>query len=115
MGNESIAIVILFALGLLGLIIAIKVTTSAARVSKKGITAGLKKSKQAASYLSRELEIQRERILQRKLKEVVAEEYIRELVRSAMKKGIDPSLSEVCAECKGSGCSYCQNKGWLSK
>jgi hypothetical protein len=113
--NELIAVSIIIVGGFLALLFVYKLVSAVTNVGKKGIDAGVHKTKEVAKVISTSIEKNREKQLKRKLKEAVSDEIIRELTRRAMRNEIDPSQYDICDNCSGVGCSLCVNTGWISK
>lgn len=113
--NEIIAIGVIICGVILLILIVKKVISAMVKLGEKGLNAGANKTRQVVSTISASIEKSREEQLRRKLREVVGEEIIRELTRQAIRHGIEPSRYDVCNGCKGAGCSYCGNTGWIKK
>lgn len=109
--NELVAIIIIILAALFAIFIFIKIFSEAAKVGKKGVN----KSVQLIDSINSNLKKKQEEQFKRKLRGVVGEEVVRELTRQAIRKGIEPSLYNVCAYCSGQGCSNCNHQGWLPK
>lgn len=107
--NELIAILIIVGGVCLLLFIAYQLFS----LGKKGVQKGVQKSKEVVVSISSQIEKNREEQLRKKLIEIAGEEYIRELVRRAMREGIEPAQHRVCENCRGQGCSYCGDTGWV--
>lgn len=109
MGNESVAILILIVGALAALMIIIKTIS----LGKRGVDAGINKSKTMLRTVSKKVEIEKQKALEIKLNNIVADELVRELVRKAIREGIDPDIYQPCNDCLGKGCTRCNNRGWL--
>ncbi len=109
MGNESIAIIVLIIAAIIGLAAIIK----ALGLAKQGVNVSIEKSKTAISTINQQLESKRQHALEIKIKNIVADELVRELVRKAIREGIDPDTYQLCNDCLGKGCTRCNSSGWL--
>jgi hypothetical protein len=103
--NELIAILIIGGFGAVSIFLVIKAISSAAGASKKVVDRSIVAVKGVANSL-------REEALKRKIVDIANDEYVRMLVRRALKDNIDPNTFDVCKKCRGHGCSQCNDSGW---
>lgn len=109
MENATIAVLILIS----GAFAMIFFVLKAISVGKKGVDVGINRSKEMLSTISEKIEIKKQEELEYKLRNIVADELVRELVRKAIREKIDPDTYQPCDVCLGEGCAKCNNRGWL--